>query len=112
VQGYSGFRPAKNRAKLVMSETEGPKPNNLPKQRSSASGKALAHLSLRKQHHGDGVTDAKQPNNPIIANRAFLDLTGYGREVVLGQCFPSQQQLCGGGSARRAKCAFHLLDSL
>ncbi|MDI7925106.1 PAS domain S-box protein [Rhizobiaceae bacterium n36] len=33
-------------------------------------------------------TDAKQPDNPIIfANRAFLDLTGYGRDEVLGQGF-------------------------
>ena len=33
-------------------------------------------------------TDAKQPNNPIIfANDAFLALTGYAREEVLGQSF-------------------------
>jgi PAS domain S-box-containing protein len=32
--------------------------------------------------------DAKEPGNPIIfANDAFLDLTGYDREEVLGQCF-------------------------
>lgn len=33
-------------------------------------------------------TDAKEPDNPIIfANDAFLDLTGYTREEVLGQSF-------------------------
>ena len=33
-------------------------------------------------------TDAKEPGNPIIfANDAFLALTGYGREEVLGQAF-------------------------
>jgi len=33
-------------------------------------------------------TDAKEPDNPIIfANDAFLDLTGYEREEVLGQSF-------------------------
>jgi PAS domain S-box-containing protein len=33
-------------------------------------------------------TDAKEPNNPIIfANDAFLSLTGYDREEVLGQGF-------------------------
>ena len=33
-------------------------------------------------------TDASQPDNPIIfANDAFLDLTGYAREEVLGQSF-------------------------
>src|ERR1700686_4305465 len=33
-------------------------------------------------------TDAKEPGNPIIfANNAFLDLTGYAREEVLGQSF-------------------------
>jgi len=32
--------------------------------------------------------DAKEPGNPIIfANDAFLDLTGYNREEVLGQSF-------------------------
>src|ERR1700724_183069 len=32
--------------------------------------------------------DAKEPGNPIIfANDAFLDLTGYDREEVLGQSF-------------------------
>jgi PAS domain-containing protein len=32
--------------------------------------------------------DAKEPGNPIIfANDAFLDLTGYDREEVLGQYF-------------------------
>ena len=35
-------------------------------------------------------TDAKEPDNPIIfANRAFLSLTGYGREEVLGHSFNS-----------------------
>jgi PAS domain S-box-containing protein len=33
-------------------------------------------------------TDAKEPDNPIIfANEAFLALTGYDREEVLGQSF-------------------------
>ncbi len=33
-------------------------------------------------------TDAKEPGNPIIfANDAFLALTGYAREEVLGQSF-------------------------
>lgn len=33
-------------------------------------------------------TDAKEPGNPIIfANDAFLELTGYAREEVLGQSF-------------------------
>ena len=33
-------------------------------------------------------TDAKEPDNPIIfANDAFLSLTGYDREEVLGQSF-------------------------
>ncbi|NKJ09299.1 PAS domain-containing protein [Rhizobium sp. SG741] len=33
-------------------------------------------------------TDAKESDNPIIfANNAFLDLTGYTREEVLGQSF-------------------------
>src|ERR1700674_4450772 len=33
-------------------------------------------------------TDAKEPDNPIIfANDAFLSLTGYEREEVLGQSF-------------------------
>lgn len=33
-------------------------------------------------------TDAKEPDNPIVfANDAFLDLTGYAREEVLGQSF-------------------------
>jgi PAS domain S-box-containing protein len=33
-------------------------------------------------------TDASEPDNPIIfANDAFLDLTGYAREEVLGQSF-------------------------
>jgi len=33
-------------------------------------------------------TDAKEPGNPIIfANDAFLSLTGYDREEVLGKCF-------------------------
>lgn len=33
-------------------------------------------------------TDAKEPDNPIIfANDAFLELTGYDREEVLGQSF-------------------------
>jgi PAS domain-containing protein len=33
-------------------------------------------------------TDAKDPNHPIIfANDAFLSLTGYHREEVLGQSF-------------------------
>ena len=33
-------------------------------------------------------TDAKEPGNPIIfANDAFLSLTGYDREEVLGQSF-------------------------
>ena len=33
-------------------------------------------------------TDAKEPGNPIIfANDAFLTLTGYAREEVLGQPF-------------------------
>jgi PAS domain S-box-containing protein len=33
-------------------------------------------------------TDAKEPGNPIIfANDAFLDLSGYDREEVLGQSF-------------------------
>lgn len=35
-------------------------------------------------------TDATEPDNPIIfANDAFLSLTGYGREEVLGKCFTS-----------------------
>ena len=33
-------------------------------------------------------TDATEPENPIIfANDAYLSLTGYGREEVLGQSF-------------------------
>ncbi|QND51685.1 PAS domain-containing protein [Phyllobacterium sp. 628] len=33
-------------------------------------------------------TDAKEPDHPIVfANDSFLDLTGYGREEVLGQNF-------------------------
>lgn len=32
------------------------------------------------------VTDSRQPDNPIVyCNQAFLDLTGYGREDVIGR---------------------------
>ncbi len=32
------------------------------------------------------LTDARQPDNPIVlANQAFLDLTGYGAEEILGK---------------------------
>jgi PAS domain S-box-containing protein len=32
------------------------------------------------------VSDPRQPDNPIIAcNQAFIDLTGYGREEILGR---------------------------
>jgi PAS domain-containing protein len=46
----------------------------------------LAAIALDRTRMPMVVTDPRQPSNPIVmANQAFLDLTGYSASEVLGR---------------------------
>jgi PAS domain S-box-containing protein len=46
----------------------------------------LAAIALDRTRMPMAVTDPRQPDNPIVlANQAFLDLTGYSAEAVVGR---------------------------
>lgn len=46
----------------------------------------LAFVAVERTRMPMVVTDARQPDNPIVlANRAFLEVTGYGAEEVIGR---------------------------
>ena len=46
----------------------------------------LAFIAVERTRMPMVVTDPRQPDNPIVlANRAFLDLTGYGPDEVIGR---------------------------
>ena len=51
-----------------------------------ADRKALALVAVERTRMPMVVTDPRQPDNPIVlANAAFLQLTGYGAEEVIGR---------------------------
>ena len=57
---------------------------------SSAQGRAdrneLAAVAVERTRMPMVVTDPRQPDNPIVmANKAFLDLTGYSADEVIGR---------------------------
>src|SRR3954466_4176463 len=46
----------------------------------------LALIAVERTRMPMVVTDARQPDHPIVlANKAFLDLTGYAAEEVIGR---------------------------
>jgi PAS domain S-box-containing protein len=46
----------------------------------------LALVAVERTRMPMVITDPRQPDNPIVlANQAFLDLTGYTADEVLGQ---------------------------
>ena len=51
-----------------------------------ADRKELASIAVERTRMPMIVTDPRQPDNPIVlANHAFLELTGYSAEEILGQ---------------------------
>jgi len=51
-----------------------------------ADRKELASAAFERTRMPIVITDARQPDNPIVlANKAFLDLTGYTSDEVLGR---------------------------
>jgi PAS domain S-box-containing protein len=75
-----------------------------PPAASSAQGRAdrneLAAVAVERTRMPMVVTDPRQPDNPIVlANKAFLDLTGYTAEEVIGR---NCRFLQGGGTAAEA----------
>jgi PAS domain S-box-containing protein len=52
------------------------------------------------------VTNPREEDNPIVlANEAFLDLTGYAAEEIIGRNLPLSSR-CWKLSGRH-RCAFH-----
>jgi PAS domain S-box-containing protein len=54
--------------------------------RAAADHARLAEIALERTRMPIVITDPRQPDNPIVlANQAFLDLSGYNAEEVLGR---------------------------
>ena len=46
----------------------------------------LAFVALERTRMAIVVTDARQPDNPIVlANQAFMDMTGYSDDEIIGR---------------------------
>jgi PAS domain S-box-containing protein len=56
-----------------------------PLRRGAADHQKLASIAVERTRMPMVITDPRQPDNPIVmANKAFLDLTGYTAEEVVG----------------------------
>lgn len=54
--------------------------------RGAADHEKLAAIAVERTRMPMVITDPRQPDNPIVmANKAFLDLTGYSAEEVIGR---------------------------